>query len=110
MRRKKKVYIREKSFIAHLAAKKMKVNAVAIVFGHTIYLHNTAISSFLNDTHWLLHELKHVEQYERLGLMKFIFCYLKESIQKGYYDNKLETEARAAEKDFELLKNYELIY
>ena len=43
------------------------------------------------------HELKHVEQYSRFGLIGFILRYIVESIQNGYYNNKYEIEAREAE-------------
>lgn len=58
-----KVRIKENAFVAKLAAGKLKSARVAIVFGHTIYLHNTSKEEFLNDKTWVLHELKHVEQY-----------------------------------------------
>lgn len=96
--------IKERSFIAQLAAWKLKCEKVAIVIGKTIHLHNTARLEFLQNKPWVLHELKHVEQFKQHGLLSFIFLYLLESIRHGYKNNKYEVEARAAETDEEFLK------
>jgi len=72
------------------AARKLKVNSVAITIGQTIYLHNVSAETFRNDTKWLTHELEHVKQFRRYGFFNFIFRYLWESIRKGYYNNKFE--------------------
>jgi len=89
--------IKEQSWIARIAAWKLKTSKVAIVIGKTIYLHNTARLEFLQNKRWVLHELKHVEQFRRHGFMIFIFLYLWESMRHGYSNNKYEIEARAAE-------------
>jgi hypothetical protein len=94
--------------IARLAAWKLNCNKVAIVIGSTIHLHNTQQQEFLEDKRWLLHELKHIEQFKRYGYLSFIFLYLWEGIRKGYTNNKYEIEARAAEKDEQLLERMEL--
>jgi len=107
--RKIKVYVRENSWIALLAAKKLKVKKVAIVVGRTIHLYNTTYSQFISNKNWVSHELKHVAQYEQLGTLSFIYKYLIESIRNGYYNNKLEVEARMAENDWKLLEKYELV-
>lgn len=65
--------------------------------GRTIHLHNTAKHEFLQNKRWLLHELKHIEQFRRYGFIRFIFMYLVESIRHGYTNNKYEIEARDAE-------------
>ena len=99
-----KFSIKERSFIARLAAWKLKSDKVAIVIGKTIHLHNTAGLEFLQNKQWVLHELKHVEQFKQHGLLSFIFLYLLESIRHGYINNKYEVEARAAETDEEFSK------
>ena len=104
-----KVRIKENSWVAKLAAKKMKVDSVAIVFGNTIHLHNTSRSQFLNDSAWLCHELKHVQQYRQHGFAGFISKYLFDWMKNGYYNNRFEIEARESEKDFSLIKNIEII-
>ena len=109
MLKKTSYYIKEKSWIARLAAWKLNANKVAIVIGKTIHLHKTSRQEFLDDQKWLLHELKHIEQFKRYGFVSFIFLYLLESIRRGYSNNKYEVEARGAEKDEGLLKRMEFI-
>ncbi len=104
-----KVFIKVNSFWAFLAARKLKTTNIALVIGRTIFLHQTTAESFLSSKRWLLHELKHVQQFQRLGRIKFLWKYLNESISKGYYQNALEVEARDAETDLSLLDNYEII-
>ena len=101
-------HIKENSFIARLAAWKLNCDKVAIVIGKTIHLHNTQQQEFLKDKQWLLHELKHVEQFKRHGFIRFIFLYLWESIRHGYTNNKYEIEARAAENDNQLFEKMKL--
>ena len=100
--------IKERSFIARLAAWKLKSDKVAIVIGKTIHLHNTGRPEFLQNKPWVLHELKHVEQFMRHGFFSFIFLYVLESIRHGYMNNKYEAEARAAESDEEFLKTLDI--
>ena len=87
----------ENSWIAKLAALKLKSTSVAIVLGKKIYLHNTTREEFLQNEKWLKHELCHIQQFKRNSFTIFIFKYLWESIRKGYYNNKYEVEAREAE-------------
>lgn len=89
--------IKENSFLALLAAKKLKVKKVAMVIGKTIHLYNTSTEDFLNNQRWLKHELAHIEQYKKHGLLKFLFLYLWYSMKYGYYNNPFEVEARKAE-------------
>ena len=90
--------IKENSWIARLAAWKMSASRVAIVFGNTIHLHNTTKEEFLKDKRWVKHELCHIEQYKRLGFVRFIVLYIWDWMRNGYYNNKFEVEARQAEK------------
>ncbi len=94
----KEVHIKENSLLARLAAYKLKNKQCAIVINRTIYLHNTTKADFMANRKWLLHELKHVEQYQRYGTIRFIVLYLYETIRKGYRNNRFEVEAREAEK------------
>ncbi len=91
------IKIKENSWIAKLAAKKLKAKNVAIVFGKTIHLHNVSAAYFLNDEKWLKHEACHIRQFKQNGFFTFIVKYLWESIKHGYYNNKFEAEARLAE-------------
>jgi hypothetical protein len=104
-----KVRIKENSWVAKLAAAKMKADKVAIVFGSTIHLHNTSRNEFLSDTDWVCHELKHVEQYQQNGFAGFLAKYLLDWVKNGYYNNKFEVEARECEKDSSMLKRMEII-
>jgi Domain of unknown function (DUF4157) len=90
-------YIKENSWLAKIAAKKLKANAVAMVLGKTIHLHNTTKASFLKDERWLKHELCHIKQFKEHGYFLFVVKYLWESLRKGYYNNRFEVEAREAE-------------
>ncbi len=101
----KQVIIKQNSWLARLAAAKLKEKKVAIVFGKTIHLHNTTAQEFLQDEKWVKHELKHIEQYKRHGFAGFISRYLFESVKKGYYNNKFEKEARKCECDEAAEKN-----
>ena len=92
-----KCYLKENSFVAELAAKKLKARCVAIVIGRTIHLHNTSKEQFLNDSRWVRHELVHIKQFHQHGYLPFIIKYFWESIKKGYHHNKYEIEAREAE-------------
>lgn len=101
-----KYHIRENSFWAKLAAKKMKSDQMAMVFGRTIHLYNTGHREFLSNPRWLRHELAHIKQYHELGFLGFLWAYTIESIKKGYYQNRFEVEARAAEYDYRLEELY----
>lgn len=81
-----------------MAAVKLKSHSVAMVLGKTIHLHNVSKENFLNDSQWLKHELCHIRQFKEHGYFLFIAKYLWESLRKGYYNNRFEVEARAAEK------------
>lgn len=85
------------SFLAKLAALKLRSNQVAIVLGKTIHLYNTSREEFLNNPKWLNHELCHIQQFKQHGFFTFIAKYFWESLKHGYYNNKYEVEARAAE-------------
>jgi len=100
-----KVRIKENSWLAKIAATKMKADKVAIVFGKTIHLHQTTRAEFLSNKEWVCHELKHVEQYKENGFVGFIAKYLFNWVKNGYYNNKFEIEARENEnKDWVIRK------
>lgn len=90
-------FIKENSFIAKIAAWKLRSNRVAIVIGKTIHLTNATKEDFVKNEKWLKHELCHIQQFKRFGFVNFIYKYLIESMKKGYYMNKFEVEAREAE-------------
>lgn len=92
-------YIRQNSWIAKLAARKLRSNNVAIVIGKTIHLYHVSKEDFLKDTKWVKHEICHINQFKRYGFYNFIIKYLYENIKHGYDDNKYEVEARNAENE-----------
>jgi hypothetical protein len=91
--------IKERSWIAKLAAKKLRVKNVAIVIGSTIHLYNVPKQQFLQNEKWVKHEVCHLEQFQKHGYFIFILMYLWESLRHGYHQNKYEEEARKAEKE-----------
>ena len=90
-------YIKENSWLAKIAAIKLRSSSVAMVLGKTIHLHNASKEDFLQNKKWVKHELCHVQQFKQHGYLLFIIKYVWESLKKGYYNNKFEVEARAAE-------------
>ncbi len=94
-----KFLLKENSMLASIAAKKLKTSRVALVLGQTIHLHNTTKEEFLKDGEWVRHELVHIEQYKRYGIIKFLALYIWYSTKYGYYNNPLEVEARQKEKE-----------
>lgn len=91
------IHVKENSLLARIAAYKLNIKQCAIVVNRTIYLHNTSREDFLANKKWLLHELKHVEQYQRYGTIRFVILYLYETMKRGYRNNRFEVEAREAE-------------
>lgn len=56
----------------------------------------------LMDHHWrnhaiISHELGHIEQYEKMGTIKFLFMYFALMARHGYQKHPLEIEARKHE-------------
>ncbi len=89
--------IKENSWIARLAARKLRATNVALVIGKTIHLYNVTKKELLKNDKWLKHELCHIRQFQQYGFVTFIAKYLWEWIHKGYFNNKFEVEARRAE-------------
>ena len=104
-----KVKLKEQSWVAKLAAKKMKAGALAIVFGRTVHLWNISRQEFLQNPRLMVHEIEHVRQYQRHGFVPFLFLYLADWIRTGYYRNRFEVEARAAEERQSQLKDIEFV-
>lgn len=91
------IRIKENSWLAKIAAAKLRSSSVAIVMGNTIHLYNTPQKDFLQNQAWLKHELCHVRQFNQHGFLPFIIKYLWQSVKKGYYNNPFEVQARASE-------------
>ena len=103
------VRIKERSFVARVAAWKLKSDHAAIVIGNTIHLYNASRPDFLKNKAWLCHELKHIQQFRQYGFVSFVFMYLWESLLRGYGNNKYEIEARAAEKEERLIASMKIL-
>ena len=93
------IKIKEHSWVAKFAAKKLKAHNVAIVLGATIHLYNVSRQQFLENDKWVKHEACHLRQFKKNGFIIFMIKYIWESIWHGYYHNKYEAEARLAEED-----------
>jgi hypothetical protein len=98
-----KVKIKENSWLARIAAKRLQSNSLAMVVGRTIHLHNSTKEEFLRNKRWVRHEVAHVKQYQKWGFLKFIFFYLLETFNKGYENNRFEVDARQKERDVSIL-------
>lgn len=94
--------------MARIGARALRTSNVALVIRRTIYLHGTSSESFMSNKKWLLHELKHIEQYERYGVVRFLLLYLMQTIGYGYYNNRFEAEARNSENDAYMLTKYSI--
>jgi Domain of unknown function (DUF4157) len=94
-----RIRIRERSWLARMAAFKLRSRGAALVLGRTVHLHRITAHQFLSNQRLLLHELCHVRQYQRYGFFGFLARYLWLSLRHGYYNNPLEAEAREAEED-----------
>ena len=92
------VLVIENAWLAKIAALKMGSQRVAMVIGRRIYLWGVSKKDFLQQPQWVKHELAHVAQYQRYGTVRFLLLYLWEWMKNGYYNNRFEIEARAAEK------------
>lgn len=71
-----------------------RFTAITMPWG-TCY-HRTALTERLRR-----HERCHWKQFQRYGRFRFTALYLWESIWRGYWANRFEIEARAAEGDEE---------
>ena len=104
-----KIKIKENSLLAKLAAKNMQSTKMAMAFGNTIRLHNTSKEEFLKNTTWVRHEIAHIFQSKKRGVIIFLLSYLLESLNVGYQSNKYEIEAIQMEKNERILDDIEFV-
>lgn len=71
--------------------------AAAVTLGHTIFVHPRITMT----RQLLVHELVHVRQWEADAL--FPLRYALEWVRRGYWNNRYEQEARAAEIDSDII-------
>lgn len=91
------VKIKEYSLIPRLISK-VTGYEYAITVGRTIYV-SGSVEEFTSNKRWLRHEMAHVAQYDRLGVVEFLKRYIFFTVIYGYKNNPLEKEARAHEKE-----------
>ncbi len=103
------IIIKENSWLGRQAARRLKSPNAAIVIKNDIHLWGVSKTAFLQNLSWTRHEVAHVHQYQQYGVLRFIFLYLMETAQKGYYNNRFEAEARNKEEDQSLLDNVNFI-
>jgi hypothetical protein len=68
----------------------------AVTFGKTIYV-SCDKNAFLSERGWTRHELTHVGQYKKYGVLEFLKRYVFYSIFHRYENNPFEKEALYAE-------------
>ncbi len=100
------VDIKSDSTVAQIAAFMLKSDTCAIVFRRTIFLHNISVADLKLNQRLLCHELTHVLQWKRYGIIRFPILYVWFSILYGYYRNPFEIEARSKEEDLSILKKF----
>lgn len=103
-----KIRIIENSLQARLAATYLRSKSVALVLGRCIHLYGVSRQQFLADASWVKHELKHIEQFKKYGYLKFLWMYFFETLRHGYFNNRYEAEARAAENVHMDMAHYEI--
>lgn len=87
----------------------LRTHDVAIVIGNTICLHNCSKQKFLQDERWLLHELRHVEQWQENSYWIFPIKYIWYSLRYGYKKNPFELDATAHENERRLLNKFNIL-
>jgi hypothetical protein len=87
-----KIYTTQSKYIQHHAFD--TVDCLAYTVGEYIFVRSP---TFVNKQ-IVSHEYTHVEQWRRYGCFFAIWNYTLELSKKGYYSNKFEVAARAAEK------------
>ena len=81
-----KIKVVENSKLAKIAGRlKGEKHKYAITFGKTIFL-NCKAEVFFADPGWMLHELTHVKQYKKYGVLNFLQLYIFYSIFNKYHN------------------------
>ena len=91
-----RIKIVENSKLAKLAAKIKKEDRYAVTIGRTIHI-NCTEEEFFAESWWVRHELTHVKQYKKHGIVQFLAMYLIYSVFHKYSEIPFEKEAIAAE-------------
>ena len=91
-----KIRVVENSALAKVAAIINGEKTYAITFGKTIFV-SCKKEKFLAKEGWVRHELTHVAQYRKHGIVRFLFKYLYYTVFRRNTENPFELEAEAAE-------------
>lgn len=94
--RSQSVRVVENSRIAKIAAKINGQEKYAITIGKTIFI-NCKKEDFYSEPWWVKHEMTHVEQYQKHGILPFLSMYLFYSLFNSYDEIPFEKEAQHAE-------------
>lgn len=105
--RRKRIFVKRNSLLAKIACGHLKTKAVALVLGQTIHLYGVNPISLLANKDWLAHELVHVKQYEKYGVLRFLGLYIWDWIKHGYFRNRYEEEARGVKNQPDSLDIFE---
>lgn len=71
----------------------------AMALGNTVLVRGKEISVTT-----LAHELVHVDQYKRLGMLRFLLTWIFEYVKNGYWNISLEKEAYKKQNDSEYVE------
>jgi len=91
-----KVRVVENSAIAKIVGKIKREEIYAITFGKTIFV-SCKKEDFFAQEWWVKHELAHVRQYEKHGIVRFLALYIYYAVFHPKSVNPFELEAEAAE-------------
>lgn len=87
----------EKSKLARFAGRMSgQQDKYAITFGKTIFV-SCSKEDFLAEDWWVRHEVTHVQQYKKYGIVGFLERYIVSSIFHSYREIPFEKEAISAE-------------
>ena len=94
------VRVVENSGLAKVVAKIKGEQLYAITFGKTIFI-NCKKEEFFNNQWWVKHELAHVRQYQKHGILRFLAMYAYYAVFHPKSINPFEIEAEVAEQSGE---------
>ena len=90
----------ENSAIAKIVAKIKGEELYAITFGKTIYV-SCKKEDFLANQWWVKHELAHVRQYQKHGVLRFLALYMYYAVFHPGSVNPFELETVVAQRSTE---------
>jgi uncharacterized protein DUF4157 len=94
--RPQKIRVIGNSLLAKAAAKINRQETFAITFGRTIFV-SCKKEDFFKKEWWVRHELTHVAQYQKHGVLQFLSLYIYYSVFHHKSENPFEKEAEDAE-------------